>query len=69
MGMSPWHVRGPDINPAVQHIVSWRLHDHGHSISSADLRRSVVSYRKVPKFSDARNFAVIHLKIKQRGQT
>ena len=25
--------------------------------------------RKVPKFSDARNFAVIHLKFKQRGQT
>ena len=28
-----------------------------------------VSYCKVPKFSDARNFAVIHLKFKQRGQT
>ena len=26
-------------------------------------------YRKVPKFSDARNFAVIYLKFKQRGQT
>ena len=26
-------------------------------------------YRKVPKFSDTRNFAVIHLKFKQRGQT
>ena len=26
-------------------------------------------YRKVPKFSEARNFAVIHLKFKQRGQT
>ena len=26
-------------------------------------------YRKVPKFSDARNFAVIHLKFNQRGQT
>ena len=28
-----------------------------------------VLYHKVPKFSDARNFAVIHLKFKQRGQT
>ena len=27
------------------------------------------NYRKVPKFSDARNFAVIPLKFKQRGQT
>ena len=27
-----------------------------------------LSYRKVPKFSDARNFAIIHLKFKQRGQ-
>ena len=27
------------------------------------------NYRKNPKFSDARNFAVIHLKFKQRGQT
>ena len=26
-------------------------------------------YHKVPKFSDARNFAVIHLKFKQRCQT
>ena len=26
----------------------------------------LVLYRKVPKFSDARNFAVIHLKFKQR---
>ena len=26
-------------------------------------------YRKVPKFSEARNFAVIYLKFKQRGQT
>ena len=27
------------------------------------------AYSKVPKFSDARNFAVIYLKFKQRGQT
>ena len=26
-------------------------------------------YCKVPKFLDARNFAVIHLKFKQRGET
>ena len=26
-------------------------------------------YRKVSKFSDARNFAVIYLKFKQKGQT
>ena len=26
-------------------------------------------YCKVPKFSNAKNFAVIHLKFKQRGQT
>ena len=25
-------------------------------------------YLKIPKFSDTRNFAVIHLKFKQRGQ-
>ena len=25
-------------------------------------------YSKVPKFSDAKNFAVIHLKFKQRGK-
>ena len=30
---------------------------------------SVACFRKVPKFSDARNFAVIHIKFKQRGQT
>ena len=29
----------------------------------------IFHYHKVPKFSDARNFAVIHLKFKQRGQT
>ena len=28
-----------------------------------------VIYHKVPKFSDARNFAVINLKFKQRGKT
>ena len=28
-----------------------------------------LDYRKIPKFLDARNFAVIHLKFKQRGQT
>ena len=28
-----------------------------------------IKYRKGPKFSDTRNFAVIHLKFKQRGQT
>ena len=28
-----------------------------------------VIYRKVPKFSDARNFAVIYLKIKPKAQT
>ena len=28
-----------------------------------------VAYRKDPKFLDARNFAVIHLKFKQKGQT
>ena len=27
-----------------------------------------MDYRKVPKFSDARHFAVIHLKFKQRGK-
>ena len=27
------------------------------------------SYRKTPKFWDARNFAVIYLKFNQRGQT
>ena len=26
-------------------------------------------YHKIPKFSDAKNFAVIYLKFKQRGQT
>ena len=30
---------------------------------------NINKYRKVPKFSDAINFAVIHLKFKQRGQT
>ena len=30
---------------------------------------NIIKYRKLPKFSDARNFAVIHLKFKQRGQT
>ena len=30
---------------------------------------SEVEYRKIPKFSDAKNFAVIYLKFKQRGQT
>ena len=29
----------------------------------------LIAYRKVPKFSDAQNIAVIHLKFKQRGQT
>ena len=29
---------------------------------------NAVSYRKVPKFLDAKNFAVIYLKFKQRGQ-
>ena len=29
----------------------------------------VGDYRKVPKFSDARNFGVIHIKFKQTGQT
>ena len=29
----------------------------------------VLSYRKVPKFSDIRNIAVIHLKNKQRDHT
>ena len=28
-----------------------------------------IAYRKVPKFLDAKNFAVIYLKFKQRGQT
>ena len=28
-----------------------------------------VRYRRVPKFSDTKKFAVIHLKFKQRGQT
>ena len=28
-----------------------------------------LSYRKVPKFSDARKLAVINLKFRQRGQT
>ena len=27
---------------------------------------NLVRYRKVPKFSDARNFAVLHLKFKQK---
>ena len=27
------------------------------------------AYRKVPKFSDAKTFAVINLKFEQRGQT
>ena len=26
-----------------------------------------VAYRKVPKFSDARNFAVVHLEFKQKS--
>ena len=30
---------------------------------------SIHDYRKVPKFLDARNFAVIYLKFIQRGQT
>ena len=30
---------------------------------------SLPRYRKVPKFLDAKNFAVIYLKFKQRGQT
>ena len=32
-------------------------------------KRPPYRYRKVPKFSDAKTFAVIRLKFKQRGQT
>ena len=34
--------------------------------NSARLFIFIVSYRKIPKFLDVRNFAVIHLKFKQR---
>ena len=30
---------------------------------------ALIIFRKVPKFSDARKFDVIHLKFKQRGQS
>ena len=43
-----WHASGPEFDPHVRHILSWRLwswkHFYGHSPSSADSRRVVVSY-------------------------
>ena len=43
----------------------------GHEILSkaVSLPTDDLGYRKIPKFSDANNFAVIYLKFKQRGQT
>ena len=38
-------------------------------VSEEKLGKRKLNYRKVPKFSDAINFAVSHLKFKQRGQT
>ena len=35
--------------------------------SNKPFESTEVSYHKVPKFSDARNFPVIHLKFKQRS--
>ena len=38
-------------------------------MSEKKLEKRKSNYLKVPKFSDAINFAVVHLKFKQRGQT
>ena len=46
--VSAWHASGPEFDPHVRHILSWRLgHEkkfYGHSPSSADSRGAVVSY-------------------------
>ena len=43
-----WHASGPEFDPHVRHILSWRYgHEnifYGHSPSSADSWRAVVSY-------------------------
>ena len=43
-----WHASGPEFNPHVRHILSWRLGHENISTailpSSADSRRAVVSY-------------------------
>ena len=46
--VSAWHASGPEFDPYVRHILSWRLGPEkkmcGHSPSSADSRKAVVSY-------------------------
>ena len=43
-------------------------HTSGHMVLTTEFLGKLPEaiYRKVPKFSDARNFAVIHLKFKQK---
>ena len=38
-----WHASGPEFDPHVRHILSWK-HFYGHSRSSSDSRKAVVSY-------------------------
>ena len=51
--VSAWIASGPEFDPHVRHILSWRLgHEkefYGHSPSSAGSRRAVVSYTKLHK--------------------
>ena len=48
--VSAWHSSGPEFDPHVRHILSWRLrHEkiiYGHSPSSTDSRRAVVIYQR-----------------------
>ena len=48
--VSAWHANGPEFDPHVRHILSWRRgHEkkfYGHSPFSAASRRVVVSYRR-----------------------
>ena len=71
---------GPDLGPDCLPCLSaedTHVDKLGYSADNPGYRQRVNSfptsvdccYRKVPKFSEARNFAVIHLKFKQRGQT
>ena len=71
-----------DIEPAIKSLDSKTLDtlmkyiyrgfefpSDGSSASLLNWHEKVRRYRKAPKFSDAKTFAVIYLKFKKRGQT